>query len=639
MKSNLHRTLSLLLVLALALSFTLPALALDTSAPLTAILAEEEDPSEPGTNDPSEPGADDPSKPGTADPFEPGTDDPSEPGTDDPFEPGTDDPFEPGTDDPPGPSEDDPSQPSEDNPPVSDMLVLSFTGKDCQAGQFQTRTLKAPSVAVKNGDNDVTDNYVIGLSWLGDDNQTMAGQESAQFLPLELRTYRITCMVMAVNKTDPSKNLSTACVYHVEVLPSTSLEASLSVEHDPVTFDSLRDPVGNTVLYQLTKGLPESDFTPAVQGLSRVVFDLDSVTGDQVGKLNAKEGTSYVLSGEENLLSDLRFTPLQKGTYSICFTAYGEETYFGQLEIIVTPPEDPNKDIRNCDCSGFTFAGSDFFLSSDTDPVVSVVFGAPTAGNLLRNFVKGQGIPDVGARYYTNAAIYGEYHVSTLSYLPAAGYSGLAQIPVTLTTRSGGKTVKVINVNVLSKTSSDHFPDVTPETVGTWAANAVDFAYNYELVNGLPGGLFGPNESMTRAMLVTVLYRAAGAPQADITSNFTDLDASAYYYSAVVWAASKGIVKGTGDGSTFSPDDLVTRQQIATILFRYAQVMGGDTQILSDLNGYTDRNQVDSYAALPMAWAVGRGIITGTAPSTLSPQDNATRAQVVVILHRYLIGQ
>ena len=334
----------------------------------------------------------------------------------------------------------------------------------------------------------------------------------------------------------------------------------------------------------------------------------------------------------------MTFTPAKAGTYEIEFTAYGEKNYHGQLEIVVTGQETPAGNDISCDSSGFTFTGSDFFHSDDADPVVSMVFGTPTAGKLLRNFIKGSGIPDTGSRYYTDSAVNGDYHVSTLSYLPSAGYSGQAEIPVTLTTRSGQIIRKTILVNVISKITSDHFTDVTPDTVGNWAANAVDFAYGCGLVNGVEATLFGPNTSMTRAMLVTVLYRAAGSPQVTVTTNFTDLDVGSYYYNAVVWANVMGIVNGTSD-TTFSPNAPVTRQQIAAILYRYADAMGAITEFQGSLDAYTDKNKVEAYAVTPMTWAVSKGIISGMTDTTLEPLGNATRAQVVVILHRYLIGQ
>lgn len=521
---------------------------------------------------------------------------------------------------------------------AQDTITLSATKVTSQGGQFQAKTLKAPTVTIKNRDTDVTANYNLSYSWMGDDNQTISGAETAVVTPVFLRNYHATCVVTAVSKTDSTKTLTASCTYTVEVLPGTVLGATLAVEDGAVKLSDLKDMDGNTVLDQLTKGLEESELTPAIQGLTHVVFELDSVTGSSAGNLSAEPDTSYVLSGTGKKLADVTFTPAMAGTYEIEFVAYGEKTYYGQLEIVVTGQGTLGEDVISCDSSGFTFTGSDFFHSTDADPVASMVFGAPTAGKLLRNFVKGSGIPDAGSRYYTDSAMDGDYHVSTLSYLPSPGYGGQVEIPVTLTTQSGQVIQKTILVNVVSKTSSDHFSDVTPDTVGNWAANAVDFAYGCGLVNGVEATLFGPNTSMTRAMLVTVLYRAAGSPEVAVTTNFTDLDVGSYYYNAVVWANVMGIVNGTTD-TTFSPNAPVTRQQIAAILYRYADAMGSITEAQGSLNAYTDKNKVEPYAVTPMTWAVSKGIISGMTNTTLEPLGNATRAQVVVILHRYLIGQ
>ena len=184
--------------------------------------------------------------------------------------------------------------------------------------------------------------------------------------------------------------------------------------------------------------------------------------------------------------------------------------------------------------------------------MIAVVFGQPSAGRLLRDVRHGAGTPDDGARYYTNAASDGTYHVSTLHYLPPAGFSGQVTIPMTLLTQQGQEWEDTLTVAVTSKTHSHQFTDVNEATVGTWAANAVDFAYHFGLVNGTGEDTFSPSSNMTRAQLVTVLYRAVGSPTMTITTNFEDLDVGAYYYSAVVWANFHGIVNGTSD-TTFSP--------------------------------------------------------------------------------------
>ena len=598
MKNFLYKALSLLLALALAVSLAVPVLA----APV-ALTEEDTATSEPIT----------PEVP---------TEEPEEPA-------------EPET--PEEPEEPTEEEPGEEEEAAEDTLVLEETNCTARIGQYQTLSLTAPAAAVKNGETDVSAQYTFTYAWMDQDRKPLSEEISAQVTSAFQGQITALCTVTARNNDDPDKTLSASCSYIIDVLPGTVLGAQVEVSAEGITLDQLLDLEGkHSVLDQLTQGVDEDPMTPAIPGLTHVEFLPDTITGGDAGTLNVTAGTAYRLEGE-NPLSAVTFTPAAPGTYEIHFLAYGDETCYGQLEIVVTEAA-PDDGAIHCGSAGFTFNGSDFFHSDDADPVESIVFGAPSAGRLLRGFVKGSGIPDQGARYYTDSAVHGDYHVSTLSYLPAAGYSGQVTLPVTLTTRSGQVLEETILIDVTSKTVSDYFTDVTETTVGSWAANAVDFAYECGLINGIGGDRFGPDASMTRAMLVTVLYRAAGSPEVTITTNFTDLDVGSYYYEAVVWANVMGIVNGITD-TTFSPDGPVTRQQIAAILYRYADAMGALSQAEGNLNAFTDKDSVESYAVVPMTWAVGRGIITGTTDTTLSPQNHATRAQVAVMLHRYLIGQ
>ena len=458
-----------------------------------------------------------------------------------------------------------------------------------------------------------------------------------QVTPTADTTY--TCTVTAACTLDSTQVLTGQCVYTLRMHPGTTLGAVTGLAQGTRTLDQLKNQSGTlSLIDQLVQGDSASESTPAVPGLRSVVFALDSVTGTQVGTLSVQEGTYYYLEGEagQALLSQVTFTPRQAGTYGINFRAYGDALYCGRLEILVqetdVPPAEGDK---VCDATGFPFTGDDFYHSDAEDPVIAVVFGQPSAGRLLRDVRHGAGTPDDGARYYTNAASDGTYHVSTLHYLPPAGFSGQVTIPMTLLTQQGQEWEDILTVAVTSKTHSHQFTDVNEATVGTWAANAVDFAYHFGLVNGTGEDTFSPSSNMTRAQLVTVLYRAVGSPTMTITTNFEDLDVGAYYYSAVVWANFHGIVNGTSD-TTFSPNDFITREQLAAILHRYARAYGGDLSHTGDLSAFTDQNLVSEYAREAMTWAVDKGILTGVGSSTLAPQGNATRAQVVVMLHRYL---
>lgn len=522
-----------------------------------------------------------------------------------------------------------------------DVLALSATTVNTNAGLFVESAVKAPAVTVKNGTTDVTEAYNITYLWTDASKKELGKDATLLLQPTTQADLLLTCTVTAASKTDSTQILTGTCTYGVKVYPSTSLGGVHSVAEGAVTLNKLMDLENKvSVIDQLVKG-DDTGMAQPIAGLTHVVFDTNTITGSDAGTLSAKNGSEYYASAtaDGDHLADVTFTPLKKGTFAINFLAYGDKVYYGRLEVLVddaavTPPT-ADDDVRQCDSTGFTFAGSDFYRDSDTDPVAAVVFGKPSAGHLLRNLSHGIGTADDGDKYYTNSASQGDYHVSTLSYLPDAGYMGQATIPVTYITAAGIETTGVIKVSVSTKTDSAQFKDVTRSNVGTWAADAVDFAYHFGLVSGVSKTEFAPNSPMTRAQLVTVLYRAAGSPSVTVSTNFEDLDVGSYYYSAVVWANVNGIVNGTSD-TTFSPDSRLTRQQLAAILYRYARAFGGDTSYTGNLNHFTDRHQVDSYATTPMIWAVSHEIISGTSDTTLSPLSTATRAQVVVILHRYL---
>ena len=185
--------------------------------------------------------------------------------------------------------------------------------------------------------------------------------------------------------------------------------------------------------------------------------------------------------------------------------------------------------------------------------------------------------------------------------------------------------------------------DPTPEATFTdvsetaWYKNSVDYAVEHGLMNGTGTNTFEPESTMTRAMLVTVLWRYANAPKPG-ANPFTDVPNGKWYTDAVAWAAEKGVVNGVGDGK-FEPDGSVTREQMATILYRYAQKVGIDTSKHTELSAFPDASRVSAYARAPMQWVVAEGVIGGSRENGqdwLNPQGNATRAEVATILMRFI---
>ena len=168
-----------------------------------------------------------------------------------------------------------------------------------------------------------------------------------------------------------------------------------------------------------------------------------------------------------------------------------------------------------------------------------------------------------------------------------------------------------------------------------WFYENVKYVVENKLMNGVSDTEFAPNNTLTRAMLVTVLYRNAGEPEVSANASFADVDADSWYAKAVVWAEANGIVNGVSD-TEFAPNANITREQIATIMYRYAQYNGDDVTAVADIEAYADAANVSDYAVDAMKYAVGSGLINGKTETTLNPQDNATRAEIATILKRFI---
>ena len=180
---------------------------------------------------------------------------------------------------------------------------------------------------------------------------------------------------------------------------------------------------------------------------------------------------------------------------------------------------------------------------------------------------------------------------------------------------------------------SQQFRDVDR---GQWYHDGVDYAVSHGLFKGVALDRFDPEGTMTRAMLVTVLYRLDGAPAIAPDTGFSDVPENEWYAQAIAWGKLRGIVDGVGGGK-FAPEDKVTREQAATILYRYARYKGSDTSAAADISTFRDAASVSAYAEEPMAWSVAEGLVGGIEGNRLDPQGSATRAQLAVILMRYCL--
>ena len=203
----------------------------------------------------------------------------------------------------------------------------------------------------------------------------------------------------------------------------------------------------------------------------------------------------------------------------------------------------------------------------------------------------------------------------------------------TFTMPNGQVTVKATFVETEEPAPAEPFPDVDEND---WFYDEVVYVYENGLMNGVENNQFAPNTATNRAMLATILYRLAGEPAVSGDLPFTDVAAGTWYTDAVLWAAQNGIVNGLGE-NTFAPMNTLTREQLVTMLYRYAEAAGYDVSAAADLSGYPDADKVQTYAQKAMSWAVAEGIVEGM-DGNLNPAGSATRAQIATILMRFCEG-
>lgn len=373
-------------------------------------------------------------------------------------------------------------------------------------------------------------------------------------------------------------------------------------------------------------------------GLSTVTFGTNS---DNRGALYKGSTTSsgkvgseaYSVSTGSNLLKNVCFiagSTTSKYTVTIPFTANGSSGQMnGQLVVYVNDTHTLNSTGASFRSMGIAGELTPENATGSTYITIDRVVG----GKLYSSYTSIKNCTALTSKDFGSTKFYfsGSGSLDNLYILPLAD-SKSVEVSYTI----DGSTKGTLSFKVNQQTASNQFTDVSGSY--KWAANSVDFMYMNDIIKGnntKNPKLFGPGAKMTRAMLVTVLYRAAGEPTVTgITNKFTDNKQGQYYYNAVLWASNMGIVNGA-TATTFDPNGNVTREQIAAILYRYE----GSPTVSGSLSGYPDQAQVSSFAVTAMQWAVGTGIITGVTSggrTTLSAKGNATRAQVAVMLHRFL---
>lgn len=373
-------------------------------------------------------------------------------------------------------------------------------------------------------------------------------------------------------------------------------------------------------------------------GLSTVTFGSNTDTRGALYKgsttSSGKVGSeAYSVSTGSNLLKNVCFiagSTTSKYTVTIPFTANGSSGQMnGQLVVYVN-------DTHTLNSTGASFRSMGIANELTPDNATGstyITIDRVVGGKLYSSYTSIKNCTALTSKDFGSTKFYfsGSGSLDNLYILPLAD-SKSVEVSYTI----DGSTKGTLSFKVNQQTASNQFTDVSGSY--KWAANSVDFMYMNDIIKGnntKNPKLFGPGAKMTRAMLVTVLYRAAGEPTVTgITNKFTDNKQGQYYYNAVLWASNMGIVNGA-TATTFDPNGNVTREQIAAILYRYE----GSPTVSGSLSGYPDQAQVSSFAVTAMQWAVGTGIITGVTSggrTTLSAKGNATRAQVAVMLHRFL---
>ena len=191
-------------------------------------------------------------------------------------------------------------------------------------------------------------------------------------------------------------------------------------------------------------------------------------------------------------------------------------------------------------------------------------------------------------------------------------------------------TVEAVFAPTTVEPSGLPFTDVS---TSDWFYDAVKFVYENGLMDGVGSNLFAPNAVLTRAMAVTILYRLEGSPAVTTDAGFNDVAAGTWYTDAVNWAAANNIVNGV-ENNNFNPTGSLTREQMATVLYRYAQYKGVDVSASGDISGFADSANVSSWAVDAVKWAVGSGLVNGVEGNALAPQGTSTRAQAATVLMR-----
>lgn len=456
-----------------------------------------------------------------------------------------------------------------------------------------------------------------------------------------------------------------------------TISAPMTISKNGFTADGLTAGTGISMVESDDSYVFYTTITPAPDTTYSIQYQLEKLDGtgyendgDLVADVAAdavdatiqeavKNYTGYSLDSIE--LSDTTYTvKLNRNVYTVIFESEGETFAQQSLkygETIVAPEEEPVR-------SRYTFQGWDGFtegMTAEGNATFTADWKRSSGGSgiaiskpsstyeiALEDIENGK-VSRSPVRAATGATI-------TLTVTPDEGYI-LDTLTVTdsdnneIRLSDEGEGVYTFTMPDSAVTVAATFREDTGEnpdnpdnpadelpfadvTEADWFYDAVSYVYEEGLMNGTSNTAFEPNLTTTRGMIVTILYRLEGSPAVSIASGFSDVADSQYYADAVAWAAANQIVTGY-DENTFGPDDTITREQMAAILYRYAGYKGYDVTASTDLSAYTDADDISVWAQTAMNWANAQELITGVTSTTLEPAGSATRAQAAAILMRF----
>lgn len=424
---------------------------------------------------------------------------------------------------------------------------------------------------------------------------------------------------MKMNMTPRAKKLLaglTAAALTLSMLPATALAAK-----DYATG-------GETALRFSNSGITvqEGDYDGYKIDGTELTLNIDAPVNDAVNaeqQLNIESGSLTISAGDDALHCDLSLTVGASGT------AGPDIDITGCYEGI----EAANLAIRSGDID---ITATDDCLNAANSDLTGYSFTMDISGSTINAYTSGGDGFDSNGSLTISGGVIAVWTANTADNQPldADGtitVSGGTQQPADGTTppeKPDGSGDNGASGGNAQQPGPGGFTDVSRDD---WFANGVDYVSQKGLMSGTGTGTFAPNTALTRGMLVTILYQMAGAPEVTGTCPFRDVAAGSYYEKAAIWAAENGLVSGYENGC-FGPNDPVTREQLAAILYRYAQYRGLDVSQTGSIGGFADNSSVSGYARTAMAWANGAGLISGMGDNTLAPRGTATRGQAAVIL-------